>query len=170
MKDYTGRIVDVACGKGVLIGEVAHYGNKTVLGIDMAEDQIAVAKATGMPLVRGNIFRMPFKDMVFDVSVCLNTLYNFNSLSDLKPILKEMVRIVRLGGKIIIDIRNRKNLLLYIKYWLHMKQGKHPTVSYLPDEMEYEMRELGCRLVQYEVVGINNPYLILDYVLVFEKE
>ena len=170
LKYHGGRVADIACGRGVLLKEISTHNNKDVVGIDIDTDQIEYARSAGMTVVLGDIFSMPFKDEIYDIAVCLNTLYNFNSMNDLVSILSEMVRIVRKGGKVVLDIRNKRNLLLYMKYWLHMKRGKHPTVSYLPTEIENVMKGLGCNIVMCEAVGINNQYLALDFVLIFEKE
>ncbi|OGQ99989.1 MAG: hypothetical protein A2505_05595 [Deltaproteobacteria bacterium RIFOXYD12_FULL_55_16] len=170
LTDYGGKLADIACGKGVLLKEVEHHGNKSVIGIDLAPDQLAISKANGMTVVRGSIFEMPFKDGKFDISVCFNTLYNFLSLSTLEPVFREMARIIRMDGKIVIDIRNNRNILLNIKYWLHMKRGKHPTISHSLEEINALMEQNGCSLAQKKAVGFNNPYIAWGYILIYEKK
>jgi SAM-dependent methyltransferase len=122
-----------------------------------------------MSVAMGNILVMPFKSGVFDTAVCLNTIYNFSSLPEFKPAFMEMLRIIRNNGKIIIDIRNRRNPVLRIKFWLHNRKKLFPTNPYAPEEISREMNTAGCRLVQKKAVGINNRYLAWGYVMVFEK-
>jgi len=170
IKGYSGNLADIACGKGVLLEEIRQHGNKSVIGLDYAPDQLAVAQANGMTVVRGSIFAMPIRNNVMDLAVCFNTLYNFQSLAELEPFLVEMARIVKASGKIVLDIRNRENIPLSMKYWWHMKLGKHPTVSHSLNRLSEMMGGYGCRLICKKAVGINNRYLAWGYVLVFEKE
>lgn len=165
----SGRLADIACGKGVLLQEIELHGNKNVVGIDLAPDQLAVARINGMTVVRGSIFEMPFKDGIFDIAACFNTLYNFLSLSALEPVFKEMARIIRINGKVVIDIRNNRNILLNIKYWIHMKKGKHPTISHSLAEINTLMGKNGCKLVHKKAVGFDNPYIAWGYILIYEK-
>ena len=170
IQGYSGKLADIACGKGVLLDEVRRHTNKSVIGLDYAPDQLAVAQANGMAVVRGSMFIMPIRNNVMDIAVCFNTLYNFYSLAELEPFLGELARIVKINGKIVLDIRNRENIPLNMKYWWHMKLGKHPTVSHSLNRLSELMGGYGCRLICKKAVGFNNRYLAWGYVLVFEKE
>lgn len=169
LRDYSGKVADIACGKGVLLQEIEPHGNKNVVGIDLAPDQLAIARASGMTVVRGSIFEMPFKDGIFDITACFNTLYNFLSLSAVEPVFKEMARIIKINGKVVVDIRNNRNVALNIKYWIHMKKGKHPTISHSLEEINTLMGKNGCKLVQKKAVGFDNPYIAWGYILIYEK-
>ncbi len=170
---FNGRIADVACGKGPLLRElnaIGQYSGKEIIGIDASQEQLNKAESAGMNVVQGDIFSMPFEDGMFDVAVCLNTLINFPSIDELGSIFREMTRIVHNKGIIVIDIRNKLNQVLRLKYWLHMRKRDFPTVSYSPEEIETAMRAVGCRLLRKKAVGISNSYLAWGYIMVFEKE
>jgi SAM-dependent methyltransferase len=169
LKDYKGMIADIACGKGVLLKEIEKHNNKKIIGIDSALDQITNAKNAGMSVLRGDILRMPYKNSIFDVAVCLNTIYNFSSLSGFEPAFIEMIRIIKKDGKIIIDIRNRRNLILRFKYWRRNRKMTFPTIPYIPEDIINVMNATGCRLIREKAVGINNQYLAWGYIMVFEK-
>lgn len=169
LRGYGGKLADIACGKGVLLQEIESHGNKSVVGIDFAPAQLAAARGNGMIVVRGSIFEMPFKDGSFDITACFNTLYNFISLSTFEPVFSEMIRIIRMNGKVVIDVRNNKNIILNIKYWIHMKRGKHPTISHPLEEVTALMGKYGCSLLCQEAVGFNNPYIAWGYILIYEK-
>jgi ubiquinone/menaquinone biosynthesis C-methylase UbiE len=169
LKASSGRIADIACGKGPLQTALAPSNGEMIIGVDQSWSQLADANAAGMSVALGNILVMPFKSSVFDMAVCLNTLYNFSSLEEFHPAIEEMLRIIHDDGKIVIDIRNRRNPVIRIKNWLHNRKELFPTIPYVPEDITGAMNAAGCRLVRQEAVGINNRMLAWGYIMVFEK-
>ena len=167
--DYKGKVADIACGKGPLLNELLPLNGKRIYGVDQSSKQLAEANAAGMSVAMGNILVMPFKSNAFDVAVCLNTIYNFSSLPEFQPAFTEMLRIINDNGKIVIDIRNRRNPVIRVKNWLHNRKKLFPTVPYVPEDITRVMNDAGCRLVQKKAVGINNRYLAWGYIMIFEK-
>lgn len=168
-RDFNGRILDLGCGRGEFLKSLTSYPDLRVFGLDIRERQLFYAKGSGVPLVRGNMFFLPFKDSAIDTVTCLNTIFNFDSLQTLKPGFREILRVMKNRGRIVIDIRNRKNPVLRIKYWWHMSRGHFPTMSYIPQEVRKEFEGLGCDLERIEPVGMKVPFLTLGYIMVFRK-
>jgi ubiquinone/menaquinone biosynthesis C-methylase UbiE len=168
-KDFKGRILDLGCGKGELLKSLKLYSNLKPIGLDISEKQLFWARGLGLPLIRGDFFLLPFKDSVVEAVTCLNTIYNFETLETFRPGFIEMERVTVPGGRIVIDIRNRKNPFLELKYWWHMKKGGFPTISYSPDEIVKVFEGLGCDLERIESVGLKIPFLSLGYIMVFRK-
>lgn len=168
LKDYKGMIADIACGKGVLLKEVRQK-DKNIFGIDIAPNQLMEAKAAGMPVVEGDIFSIPFKGGIFDIAVCINAIYNFPTLSELKPVFKEMARIIKKDGRIVLDIRNKRNPILKFKYWRHNRKKTFPVIPCVPEDLESIMNKIGCKYIERHIVGVNNPYLAWGYIMVFKK-
>ncbi|KPJ99495.1 MAG: hypothetical protein AMK71_09675 [Nitrospira bacterium SG8_35_4] len=169
LMNYTGKVADIACGKGPLLKELSPLNGTKIIGVDQSWQQLSEANSTGMAVALGNILVMPFKSSAFDMAVCLNTLYNFTSLSEFNPAFGEMLRIIHDSGKIVIDIRNRRNPVIRIKNWLHNRKKLFPTIPYIPEDIIRALQAAGCRLVQKKAVGINNRYLAWGYVMIFEK-
>ncbi|MBI5233957.1 MAG: class I SAM-dependent methyltransferase [Deltaproteobacteria bacterium] len=170
LEDYSGRIIDVGCGKGALIREIRDLNDKSILGIDIRLSQAADAKAEGMPVVIGDIIHTPFRRGAFDIAVCLNTIYNFPSLQEFTPVFKEIASITKESGKIMIDIRNKANPLIRIKTWIHNRRRGFPAIPYVPEQVIAAMKAHDCKLVGCNAVGVDNRYLAWGYILVFEKE
>ena len=170
LKGYEGKIADIACGTGVLLKELGERYKERIIGVDSDQKHVITARQEGMHVVEGNMFKLPFEDVSFDLAVCFNTLMNFSSLAELGPAFLEMARITRDGGRIMVDIRNKLNPVMRLKYWLHMRKRGFAAVSYSTAEIETAMRAVGCRLVLQHAVGMNNPYLAWGYIMVFEKE
>ena len=169
LTDYKGKVADIACGKGPLLKELSPLNGTMIIGVDQSLKQLSDANTAGMAVARGNILVMPFQSGVFDIAVCLNTIYNFSSLSEFKPAFREMLRIINDNGKIVIDIRNRRNPVIRIKNWLHNRKKLFPTIPYVPEDITGVMTAEGCRLVQKKAVGMNNRYLAWGYIMIFEK-
>ena len=169
-RNFSGRLLDLGCGNGEFLKYLNFYPNLTAIGLDISEAQLGFAKALTLPVVRGDFFFLPFKEGSLSTITCFNTLYNFASLTELIPVFREMVRIVPPGGRIVLDLRNRKNPILAIKYWWHMRGGRFPTISHRVDETVQVFKGLGCDLEKMKPVGLNISFLSLGYIMVFRKD
>jgi ubiquinone/menaquinone biosynthesis C-methylase UbiE len=98
-------VLDVACGGGVVAcGFAPHVAHVT--GIDMTpamlERAAAHAKALGLTNVtwrRGDATQLPFADAVFSI---VHTRFSFHHFLDPLAALKEMVRVCRPGGRVVV--------------------------------------------------------------------
>jgi demethylmenaquinone methyltransferase/2-methoxy-6-polyprenyl-1,4-benzoquinol methylase len=96
----TDRVVDVACGTGDL-AELAGRRGARVLACDFARGMLDGAARRGVPaaLVLADGARLPLADASADVVTCGFALRNFESLP---PVLAEMARVLRPGGRLAI--------------------------------------------------------------------
>jgi ubiquinone/menaquinone biosynthesis C-methylase UbiE len=99
------RILDVACGTGVLTREIANRvgASGSVVGLDLNEGMLVVAKrkAPEIEWRQGNVEALPFDSNSFDAVVCQFGLMFFeNRLAA----IKEMVRVLRQGGHLTIAV------------------------------------------------------------------
>jgi demethylmenaquinone methyltransferase / 2-methoxy-6-polyprenyl-1,4-benzoquinol methylase len=94
------RAVDVATGTGDLAIELARRG-ATVTGLDFAEAmlEVARAKASHLEFDRGDALALPYEDAAFDAATVGFGARNF---SDLDRGLREMTRVVRPGGRVVV--------------------------------------------------------------------
>ncbi|MBK1634841.1 class I SAM-dependent methyltransferase [Rhodovulum adriaticum] len=117
------RILDVGCGDGVLATRLAQDGAR-VTGLDASTDMIAAArrraKAAGVDvdLVEGDAGGLPFHAGHFDCVVSVATLC---FVDDPRPTIREMVRVLKPGGRLILGELGRWNLWAAqrrVKSWL----------------------------------------------------
>jgi demethylmenaquinone methyltransferase / 2-methoxy-6-polyprenyl-1,4-benzoquinol methylase len=94
------RALDVATGTGDLAIELASRGAE-VVGSDFSEGMLDVArkKAPALTWEQGNALALPYPDASFDASTVGFGARNF---SDLEQGLREMVRVVRPGGRVVV--------------------------------------------------------------------
>ena len=105
-----GHILDLACGYGRLTIPLAKAGY-SIEGIDLAPNLISAAReyATESKLdiafKTGNMLKLPYQNKSFDAVICMWS--SFNELlqsTDQTKALKEMVRVTKQGGLILIDL------------------------------------------------------------------
>lgn len=99
------KVLDVACGTGVLAREVSErVGSEgSVVGLDLNEEMLAVAeqKTPNIEWKLGAAESIPFKDNYFDAVVSQFGLMFF---TDKIVAIKEMFRVLKSGGKMTIAV------------------------------------------------------------------
>ena len=113
----TDAVLDVGCGRGLLLTEAARRVPRGVaVGVDLwsEEDQSGNSpEATTRNAVRegvadrveiktGDARELPFGDELFDAVVCTMTLHNIPDADDRERAVREMVRVLRPGGRIVV--------------------------------------------------------------------
>jgi ubiquinone/menaquinone biosynthesis C-methylase UbiE len=113
------RVLDMACGDGTYAGwiaaRVAHRG--AVIGADISFDYLRLAHqqtraspwAARIGYTLGDVACLPFADNCFDLVWCAQSLYDF---PDALQAVREMRRVVRLGGLVIVLENDRLHHLL----------------------------------------------------------
>ncbi|MET0237423.1 MAG: methyltransferase domain-containing protein [Kibdelosporangium sp.] len=67
------RVLDVGCGSGEFLAYVTRLG-ALAAGVDPAEGMLAIARATGADVRRGDAGSLPWPDGTFDVVTAVNVL------------------------------------------------------------------------------------------------
>ena len=103
------RILEVAPGPGYLAIELAKRGRYEIVGLDISESLVRIARenarmeSVSIDFQHGNASAMSFDDNSFDLVVCRAAFKNFT-----QPVeaLDEMYRVLKPGGRaIVIDLR-----------------------------------------------------------------
>ncbi|HJU90973.1 MAG TPA: class I SAM-dependent methyltransferase [Gemmatimonadaceae bacterium] len=99
------RVLDVACGTGLLTREVASRvaPNGSVVGLDLNPGMLTVAErlAPSIEWHEGTAESLPFPDESFDVVVSQFGLMFFG---DRQRALREMIRVLRSGGRLAVAV------------------------------------------------------------------
>ena len=102
------RVLDVACGTGVLTRTAAHRVGPTgwVGGLDMNEGMLAVAarKAPGIEWRHGQAESLPFESASLDAVVCQ---FGLMFIEDRTRAVQEMWRVLRPGGRAAVAVWDR---------------------------------------------------------------
>ncbi|KAI6233669.1 SAM-MT-ERG6-SMT domain-containing protein [Aphelenchoides fujianensis] len=98
--------LDVGCGIGTVIGELAHTKGRFT-GVTIALNEVEMGNAAfteagindRCKLVEADCKQMPFEDNTFD---CAYAIYSLKYFIDLVPVLKEIARVLKPGGRFVI--------------------------------------------------------------------
>ncbi len=99
------KVLDVACGPGIVACAAAQRAAH-VTGIDLTPAMIAQARERQESLRLSNLdwrvsdaMKLPFAEGAFDVVL---TRYSFHHMPDPLPVLREMKRVCRRGGRVVV--------------------------------------------------------------------
>lgn len=98
----SGKVLDVGCGVGRVVGELRRAG-VDAMGVDVSEANIQRARDQGLPCEFYDGKRLPFSDATFASAGALNVLEHVEEPEDF---LKELVRVVRPGGRVVVSSPN----------------------------------------------------------------
>ncbi len=124
------RALDLCCGTGDVALAFAREGLE-VVGLDFSEPMLAVAlkrfkvessktKIGTVQFLRGDAQRLPFPDARFDI---VTIRYGLRNLADWEAGLREMKRVARPGGRLLVlDFGKPDNALWRALYFTYLRR------------------------------------------------
>jgi ubiquinone/menaquinone biosynthesis C-methylase UbiE len=105
------ELLDVGCGSGGFLAQQAEHVER-VAGIDLSEIQVDLARrrlgeriaAGTAEIVRGDAGALPWPDGSFTVVTCMQV---FEMFPDPQRVLAEVLRVLRPGGRAVLNIGER---------------------------------------------------------------
>ncbi|HEY4962923.1 MAG TPA: class I SAM-dependent methyltransferase [Terriglobales bacterium] len=143
------RVLDIGFGGGYsLLALAERIPNGQVVGVDHSRDMVDAAaslirarKLQARIRVRwGNVVKLPFAARTFDKVFTVNTIYYW---PDLSLGLREITRVLKPGGRLMVGFRSPASLRLVTLAWNNFKR-------YEPQEVAASMRNVGFRLLRVE--------------------
>ena len=145
-----GKALDAACGTGRHAEFLSSLGHE-VIGVDATPEMLSVAKRK-VPSARfevGRLESLPLSDDSVDLAVCSLGLAH---CADLRRPLKELGRVVRGGGAVILsDLHPFAIMLGGHAYYprSRIETGFVRNYTHLPSEFLVAFEETGLELVQF---------------------
>ena len=111
-----GLVIDIGCGTGYHLSlffpkkslqSIQKKGITNVIGIDISEKMLKIARNKNRPLIQGSIEDLPLKNNSVDTVCCF---YGTLNLVDLEKVVEETARVIRPSGKIIISAVSVKDI------------------------------------------------------------
>ena len=103
--------MDVGCGTGTLMEALRGFG--TVVGVDGSAGMLQVLRQAGRgEAAEALTWMLPFADNAFDVVFCIAVLHHVADPVQVRRTVREMARVTRPGGKLVIWDHNPRN-----PYW-----------------------------------------------------
>ena len=144
--DRRDRVLDVGCGRGYFTYALSRY-SRCIVGIDLMNSGgrrgwwdhfnkalILLGIKQWVSGIRANGSKIPFNDGYFNLAAMAHSMRNFKGEEELIRTLREMKRVVRNGGYVVI-VENLP-VSLDLKQYLHLKLH-NIRVHVLGDELPY---------------------------------
>ena len=151
------RVLDCAAGTGELSLAAAKKA-ASVLCTDNSPEMLKVAekkaKKRGFENIsfeRANIFHLDCKDEEFDVVIAGNVLH---LLDDPEAALKELCRVTKSGGRILLPTFTLKKKLAITDFMLkvYKKMGFDPSTEYSPKSYVEMLKKANCSRVKAKLI------------------
>jgi len=89
-----GKLLDVGCGTGAHTAAFGEHG-WDVVGVDISEDQLRLARERGVEVVQADVAALPFDDASFDAVI---SMWTHTDVDDFSALLREAARVLRADG------------------------------------------------------------------------
>jgi SAM-dependent methyltransferase len=107
LPDLSGRtVIDLACGEGIYTRKLVHRGADRVVGVDISNEMIALARRAetqvpiGAEYIVADVAAVEHHER-FDVAFC-SYLFNYaRSRAELRALVESVARLVRPGGLVV---------------------------------------------------------------------
>ena len=156
-----GSVLEIGTGKGRFLVELAEHA-AAVTTVDIAVEEQAFARLNAcfsgvedkIEFVLRDATRLPWPKHAFDAAVTFNAMHH---ILDFKPVLKEMLRVVKPGGKIVLGDFSPRGFQIMDR--IHRAEGKtHQHEVHHFRDLQRFLRKRG--LVTQLSKGCNQEVLV----------
>jgi arsenite methyltransferase len=129
------QVLDIGFGGGwSLVALAERLPKGRVVGLDHSRDMIAAAThlvrerelQRRVRLYRGDLLRLPFADASFDRVLTVNTIYYW---PDLSAPLRDIARVLKPGGRLVLAFRSPATLWLATATWDKFRRNEPEEVA-----------------------------------------
>ena len=149
IKKYSkGLVLDLGCGTGYHLDL-----SENIIGLDISEKQLSIAKMKKKPLIQGDIQQIPIKIASLNTVLCFYSTLNF---VDIAKSSKEVFRILKKGGLTIISITSvsdidKKGLTKKRNFKKFRLEGKKISMQlFNKTEIINCFENLGFKLIKFD--------------------
>jgi len=152
-------IIDLGGNTGKFAKQLKNETN-TIVSLDIDRSIMTGGDGCTLPgieAIQGNILYLPFKDNTFDVVLARAILHHVPDNLDLA--IKEIHRILKPGGQILVEEPGASNPIAYII------RKAFPTSSHEQGERPFKPSVLECKVRKYFTVKEKEHYWLISYSL-----
>lgn len=104
-------VLEAGCGTGLILERIRPLASSAV-GADLSHGMLEKARARGHQVVQASILDLPFPDATFDTVCSFKVLAH---IEDAAGALREMARVVKPGGHLVLEYYNRHSVRYLVK-------------------------------------------------------
>lgn len=162
-----GNILDVACGTGRYF---KLYGKRKIYGIDISKDMLKLAKKVDKTAIVqvADAEHIPYKNNSFDIVI---TSQFIQHIPNYLKVLKEMKRVCKKEGYIIVDFPNKNSfscLFRYIKKSLGMVKRHYNFFTM--KQIKNISKKLNLEILDVKKTIVITPVLFPKWTLNFSMK
>ncbi len=160
------KVLDIGSGPGLLASAMAELTGPSgeVCGVDISSELLQLAAERyrhvhHLKFLHADASSLPFPDACFDAVVVTQVL---EYLQDVRSALREMHRVLRPGGRVLILDTDWDSLVWHSADPTRMKKilavwDEHLVDPYLPRTLGSSMQKAGFRIHAWKIVPLFNP-------------
>lgn len=163
------RVLDLACGSGGLTRKLKKINpSVAIFAMDFNAKAISYAKARdsgvdGLMYLVGDAENIPFKDNFFDAVIGLDML---DHIPNYKECLREINRVLKKGGEIILTVENHHSLwpiveLVWDKFGQGRDYGNVHVAHFTPKTFTELIKNSGFSVQQFYTIHNLNTFFYL---------
>jgi ubiquinone/menaquinone biosynthesis C-methylase UbiE len=164
------RFIDLGCSANLIINGYDAWPS-LYHGVDISSKTIELLKrfttkhelAVGA-LICGSIHETPFEDSTFDIGACIGVL-EYYTKDFVETALREMHRIMKPGGKLVLDAPNLESAACRGMMLLEANAGRPDLFDLLPPDFETML----CRYFEIEKAAKADAWPMYQYFLRCKK-
>ena len=152
-----GRLLDVGCGDGSFLNRMKQLG-WDVMGVEPDEKAVSVAREKfGLEVFHGSLEEAKFSDMHFDAITMNHVIEHVPNPIEL---LKECLRVLKPGGKMMVATPNIKSLGHHIfgQDWRGLEVPRHITL-FSPQALRSCSERVGLNVEDVRTASWSAPWM-----------
>lgn len=140
------KILDIGCGDGHNMYYLSKWKQNLVIGIELSQDTIRIAKKRypNLDIRHMNAEKIKFQNQEFDEVYAIDILEHVDKLD---KVVKEIYRVIKVGGKLIVGVPYEKSERLLLKIRPSYFREIHHVRIFKGAELEQLMAGNGFNLV-----------------------
>ena len=158
------RILEIGCGSGKLGVAISTEGFDTTMSdysMKMVKEtrkvSLKISNGKRVKILRENMNKLSYCDNTFDFSFNIGSIEHFLATEERINIIKEMLRVTKKKGKILIVVPNGKHP--FYKIWEALIHASIPAETrYDPKRLKEELTKAGCNNITIEPIGVNEDF------------
>lgn len=147
LKGESHCVIDLGCGEGITLeAMIKTFPRKRCLGIELDRENTKTCRSLDLPVLNGSIYDLSIRTESTDDCLLTDVLEH---LEDPEKALKEIRRILKPGGKLIVVIPNDRNFFWSRLLCLKWKEAFHDpghVRQWGPKAMENLLKKMGFRV------------------------
>jgi SAM-dependent methyltransferase len=134
---------------------------KRVFYMDSALEvhEMAKHRYSRLQTIGADVRQLPFPNDMFDGIVSNSTLDHFESLDEILTSLRELFRVLRPGGQLILTLDNPSNPIILLRNWLPFRLLKrlkivpyYVGITLRANRLQYLLKETGFEVLEVDTI------------------